>query len=65
MASLSRMPARFPVGTKYVVEGHRNTAGAQVFTRYIEFPDGRHIQLADAVLERKAQGRKRVRSTAH
>lgn len=65
MASVSRMPARFPVGTKYVVEGRRDMAGAQVFTRTIEFPDGTQIKLADAVLERKPRGRRRIRSAAH
>lgn len=64
MASLNRIPDRFPVGTKYVVEGRRDTSGAQVFVRYIEFPDGRHVDLADAVLE-PAGRRRRVRSTAH
>jgi hypothetical protein len=43
---ISRLPERFPVGTKFVVEGKRGGKGrAQVFTRYLEFPDGTHISL--------------------
>ena len=37
-----RLPSRFPVGTKFVIEGRPGRAGkAQVFSRYLEFPDGR------------------------
>jgi hypothetical protein len=35
------LPARFPVGTKYVLE-----ACGQYARRYIEYPDGRRKQLA-------------------
>jgi hypothetical protein len=42
MASTSdRLPKRFPVGTKYVVEGH-----GSFVTRYLEFPNGRRVVLA-------------------
>lgn len=37
---LSRLPSRFPVGTKFVVEGR---PGA--IKRYIEFPDGTKVAL--------------------
>jgi hypothetical protein len=40
MPSSSRMPARFPVCTKYVLEGR-----GQFVRRYIEFPNGRRVQL--------------------
>lgn len=40
MRRSSRLPARVPVGTKYVVE----CRGVSV-RRYIEFPDGRRVQL--------------------
>lgn len=40
MYGLSRLPKRFPVGTKYVVEGR-----GPFVQRYVEFPDGRRIQL--------------------
>lgn len=48
MRRSSRLPVRFPVGTKYVVE----SCGPSV-CRYIEFPDGRRVQLE----ARKAQSR--------
>jgi hypothetical protein len=41
MASLPCLPARFPVGTKYVIEGR-----GLFVQRYIEFPNGRRVQLA-------------------
>ena len=41
MLSSSRLPTRFPVGTKYVVEGR-----GQFVRRYVEFPNGRIVQLA-------------------
>jgi hypothetical protein len=40
------LPSRFPVGTKFVIEGRPAADGeVQVFKRYIEFPDGRYLQL--------------------
>jgi hypothetical protein len=41
MPTRPRLPTRFPNGTKYVVEGR----GAFV-RRYVEFPNGRRIDLA-------------------
>jgi hypothetical protein len=41
MLGRTRLPARFPIDTKYVLEG----CGPFV-RRYIEFPNGRRIQLA-------------------
>jgi hypothetical protein len=41
MPSSSRLPARVPVGTKYVLEGR-----GLFVRRYIEFPNGRRVQLA-------------------
>jgi hypothetical protein len=44
--SATRLPSRFPVGTKFIVEGRRARAGqAQVFKRFIEFPDGTQLSL--------------------
>lgn len=40
MLNTHRMPIRFPVGTKYVLEGRE-----QFVRRYVEFPDGRRMQL--------------------
>ncbi len=39
--STQRLPERFPVGTKYVIEGRPG----QVPTRFIEFPDGTKLRL--------------------
>ena len=40
MRKSSRLPTRFPEGTKYVLESH----GGEVH-RFVEFPDGRRITL--------------------
>ena len=41
-----RLPSRFPVGTKFVIEGKRGGEGqVQVFSRYLEFPDGTFFPL--------------------
>jgi hypothetical protein len=42
MRKSSRLPTRFPEGTKYVLEGR-----AGVVRRFVEFPDGRRIVLRD------------------
>ena len=40
-SSSNRLPSRFPVGTKFVIEGRRGGEGElQVYSRYLEFPDG-------------------------
>jgi hypothetical protein len=42
----SRLPSRFPVGTKFVIEGRRAGEGeVQVIRRYLEFPNGKLLQL--------------------
>ena len=41
MRKSSRLPTRFPVGTKYVLESH----GGEVH-RFVEFPDGRRVTLS-------------------
>ena len=41
MLSRPRLPARFPIGTKYVLEG-----SGRFVRRYIEFPNSRRVQLA-------------------
>jgi hypothetical protein len=39
--ALDRLPSRFPVGTKFVIEGKRGGEGqVHVVSRYLEFPDG-------------------------
>ena len=41
MRSSTRSPTRFPVGSKYILE-----ARGPFVRRYIEFPNGRRVQLA-------------------
>lgn len=44
--SSGRLPNRFPVGTKFVIEGRPGGEGEmQVFSRFIEFPDGTKLRL--------------------
>jgi len=52
--SLNRLPSRFPVGTKFVIEGRRG----QVFSRYLEFPDGTCIRLPKRTSKRAAPRRR-------
>lgn len=42
MRKSSRLPTRFPEGTKYVLEGQGG-----IVHRFVEFPDGRRIALTD------------------
>jgi hypothetical protein len=55
----SRLPSRFPVGTRYVIEGR----GGRICLRYLEFPDGRKVDLpADLAARTKSRagaGRRR------
>jgi hypothetical protein len=41
MGHADPLPDRFPNGTRYVVEGRNG----RIHSRYLEFPDGRHIEL--------------------
>ena len=44
-----RLPSRFPVGAKYVVEGYGGAEGQlRVIARYIVLPGGRRINLPGA-----------------
>ena len=53
--SSSRLPSRFPVGTKFVIEGKRGGEGqVQVFSRYLEFPDGTFVPLPTHPVQRKS-----------
>lgn len=68
--SSSRLPSRFPVGTKFVIEGKRGGEGqVQVFSRYIEFPDGTFLRLPKRPAQRKsapvARGSRRSRTRGH
>jgi hypothetical protein len=55
------LPIRFPQGTRFIIEG----IAGRIKSRYLEFPDGRHVVLpaqpADSLSprrERRAAGRK-------
>jgi hypothetical protein len=68
--SSGRLPSRFPVGTKFVIEGKRRGEGqVQVFSRYLEFPDGTFLPLPVRPAKQKAvapaRRRRRSRSRAH
>jgi hypothetical protein len=55
-----RLPSRFPVGTRYVVEGRRGGEGRlHIHSRYLEFPDGRHVALPLDLAERTRSRRLR------
>jgi hypothetical protein len=59
----SRLPSRFPVGTKFVIEGRpRGEGQVQVSRRYIEFPDGTFIRLPVHPLTEKTRARRLGRS---
>jgi hypothetical protein len=48
-----RLPSRFPVGTRYVVEGRSGGGGRlHIHSRYLEFPDGRLVELPLDLAER-------------
>jgi hypothetical protein len=54
------LPSRFPVGTRYVIEGRGGGRGAlRIHLRYLEFPDGRHIELPVDVAHRTQAQRRR------
>ena len=58
-----RLPDRFPVGTRYVIEGRGGGEGRlRIHLRYLEFPDGRKVELpADLAKRTRARSRRRGR----
>jgi hypothetical protein len=53
--SSSRLPSRFPVGTKFVIESRPARAGQpQVYSRHLEFPDGTFFPLPSRTVPRTA-----------
>ncbi len=42
----ARLPARLPVGSKYILESRGMMKGSMLVNRYVELPDGRRIELA-------------------
>ena len=41
MGQINRLPSEFPDGTRYVIEGR----AGHIISRYLEFPDGRQVEL--------------------
>jgi hypothetical protein len=45
-----RLPDRFPVGTRYIIEGSGGAEGRlRIHLRYLEFPDGRQLDLSSGL----------------
>jgi hypothetical protein len=56
--NLSRLPSRFPVGTKFVIEGRRGREGqVHIFSRHLEFPDGTLLALPVRPARRPAKSK--------
>jgi hypothetical protein len=63
MARSARLPQRFPVGTRYVVEGRTGAKGLfQVSARYVLLPNGRRFDLPTKTA---VSGRSRARRRLH
>ncbi len=63
MARSARLPPRFPVGTRYVVEGRTGAKGLfQVSARYVVLPNGRRFDLPVRTAKR---GGSRARRRLH
>jgi hypothetical protein len=60
MGQANRLPSHFPNGTRYVIEGR----GGHILSRYLEFPDGRHVDLPADPAPPPARERRRLRKTA-
>jgi hypothetical protein len=46
MTAMSRLPSRFPVGTRFVVEGQPGKDGRlQIVSRYLVMPNGTEVDL--------------------
>ena len=60
--SSHRLPSRFPVGTKFVIESRPAGEGqAQVFSRHLEFPDGTFMPLPSRPPRKSAASERRAR----
>jgi hypothetical protein len=55
-----RLPSRFPVGTRYVIEGRRDHGELRIVSRQLIMPNGKAIDLA-ATSERARPQPKRER----
>jgi hypothetical protein len=60
------LPSRFPVGTKFVIEGRPAGDGeVHVFKRYIEFPDGTLVSLPRRPQKNRAATLRRTRKSVN
>lgn len=61
-ANANRLPNRFPVGTKFIVEGRPARDGQPaVYSRYVELPDGRSFTLPARSERAPSKTRQRLR----
>ena len=62
MGRTDRLPNQFPEGTRFVIEGR----AGRILLRYLEFPDGRHVDLPanHPGSDRPTRARGRLRKTA-
>jgi hypothetical protein len=43
---VAKLPNQFPIGTRYVIEGHGGGSGRlRISLRRLEFPDGQYLDL--------------------
>lgn len=55
-----RLPDRFPVGTRYAVEGRTGAGGGlHILSRFVQYPDGRRVLLPPNPPNKKTQCRRR------
>jgi hypothetical protein len=47
----ARLPKRFPVGSTYVVEARGSVQGMTLMHRYVQFPNGRRVDLAARLVQ--------------
>ena len=62
VSQVDRLPSRFPIGTRYVIEGRGGGDGRlRILLRYLEFPDVRHVDLpVDGTRSRRRRSGRRV-----
>jgi hypothetical protein len=60
MGQANRLPSHFPNGTRYVIEGR----AGRILARYLEFPDGRHIDLPADHAGARVRGSRPLRKIA-
>lgn len=58
----SRLPSRFAVGTKFVIEARARKGRPPVYVRHLEFPDGTKVRLPEqpTIVTGKSMARRRL-----